>query len=330
MDLVPVSSHRPMTTRYRVSIVIPVYNGASTIGPLVERLRADLAASYDLEIVMVDDGSADSSASVCRDLCARFPELVFVGLARNFGEHNAVMAGLRNTTGDAIVVMDDDFQNPPSEVRRLVEALQGGVDVVFSRYDVKHHSSFRNLGSWFNNVVASAMLDKPVGLYLSSFKAMNRFLVDQVIRYAGPFPYIDGIVLRTTRHYATVTVEHQARAVGRSNYTLRRLVRLWLAMFTNFSVLPLRIASVTGFLCAGLGLLAAIEFTVEKIVDPAIPLGWASVMCTILLVSGVQLVALGTIGEYLGRLFLSDNGTPQFVVREVRGAARARVPVDGG
>ncbi len=301
---------------YRLSVVIPVYNGAATIGPLVGRLKAALAGAYALEIVLVDDGSADDSARVCRALATEHPEVVFVGLARNFGEHNAVMAGLRKSTGDAVVTMDDDFQNPPEEVVRLVERLRTGVDVVFARYEQKRHSPFRNLGSWFNNLVATAMLHKPYDLYLSSFKAMNRFLVDEATRYQGPFPYVDGIVLRTTRHWATETVAHEPRAVGRSNYTLRRLVRLWLAMFTSFSVLPLRVASISGFLCAAGGVIAAIAFGLEKIDNPALPIGWASVIVTVLVVSGVQLVALGTIGEYLGRLFLSSNGTPQFVVRE--------------
>jgi glycosyltransferase involved in cell wall biosynthesis len=301
---------------FRLSVVIPVYNGASTIGPLVGRLLAELGASYALEIVLVEDGSADDSAAVCRGLADEHPEVVYVGLARNFGEHNAVMAGLRRATGEAVVTMDDDFQNPPQEVARLVEKLRSGSDVVFARYERKQHSPFRNVGSWFNNAVATAMLEKPYDLYLSSFKAMNRFLVDEITSYRGPFPYIDGLVLRTTRHWATETVVHDARAVGRSNYTLRRLVRLWLSMFTNFSVLPLRVASITGFVCAAVGIVAAIAFGIERIDNPGLPLGWASVIVTVLVVSGVQLVAIGTIGEYLGRLFLSSNGTPQFVVRE--------------
>lgn len=301
---------------FRLSVVIPVYNGASTIGPLVDRLLAELGATYALEIVLVEDGSTDDSVSVCRALATRHREVVFVGLARNFGEHNAVMAGLRRATGQAVVTMDDDFQNPPQEVVRLIEKLRAGFDVVFARYEQKQHSSFRNVGSWFNNAVATAMLDKPYELYLSSFKAMNRFLVDEITSYRGPFPYIDGLVLRTTRHWATETVAHEPRAVGRSNYTFRRLVRLWLAMFTNFSVLPLRVASMTGFVCAAVGILAAIAFGIERLENPELPLGWASVIVTVLVVSGVQLVALGTIGEYLGRLFLSSNGTPQFVVRE--------------
>lgn len=221
----------------RLSVVVPVYNGARTVGPLVERLHEHLASRYELEVVLVNDGSPDDdSADVCRGLALRLPWVRFVDLARNFGEHNAVMAGLNHCSGDAAVIMDDDFQNPPAEVVKLVERLDEGYDVVFSRYEEKKHHPLRNLGSRFNDAVANLVLDKHSDLYLSSFKALNRFLIDEIIRYPGPYPYVDGLILRTTRHYATQTVEHVERQHGRSGYTARKLVRLWLAMFTNFSV----------------------------------------------------------------------------------------------
>jgi undecaprenyl-phosphate 4-deoxy-4-formamido-L-arabinose transferase len=310
----------------RVSIVIPVFNGARTIGPLVERLQQELAGRFDLEIVLVNDGSADDSAEVCAALAQRWPALVrLVDLAKNFGEHNAVMAGLGHAGGDCAVIMDDDFQNPPSEVAKLVDKLRDGHDVVYSRYASKKHSLFRNLGSRFHNLVASAMLGKPRGLYLSSFKAISGLVIDAVTRYDGPYPYLDGLILNATRNYATVDVQHDPRLEGRSNYTLRRLVRLWLNMFTNFSVLPLRLASLLGFVFAAGGLVLAAVTLIEKMANPDLPAGWASLMCMLLIVSGVQLFALGMIGEYVGRLFLKVNGMPQFVVRRTLNCApRAR------
>jgi undecaprenyl-phosphate 4-deoxy-4-formamido-L-arabinose transferase len=300
----------------RVSLVIPVYNGARTVGPLVERLRKELAGAHELEIVLVNDGSQDDSAGVCRELARSDPRVRFVNLARNFGEHNAVMAGLRFASGECAVILDDDFQNPPSEVTKLVEKLAGGYDVVFARYERKQHSWLRNLGSRFNNAVASVMLGKPRDLYLSSFKAVNRFVIDEITRYAGPYPYVDGLILRATRNWATELVRHDPRAEGPSNYTLGRLVGLWLNMFTNFSILPLRVASLAGLVFALLGLVLAVGFVVEKLRHPELPAGWASLAVIVLTISGVQLFALGMIGEYLGRLFLQDNGTPIFVVRE--------------
>jgi len=301
-----------------ISVVIPVYNGAGTIGPLVQRLL-EASAERTLQIVLVDDGSLDASDEVCRSLSARHPGVVtFVKLARNFGEHNAVMAGLWHARGDYVVIMDDDFQNPPEEVGRLIDhALQHGHDIVYTYFPVKHHHWARNLGSRLNDQVANFMLDKPRHLYLSSFKCMSRFLVDQILKYRGPYPYIDGLALRCSQNIGTVAVSHAPRREGRSNYTLRKLFRLWLNMFVNFSVMPLRVATVVGLAASALGVALGVEAMVERLVRPGVPVGWASVLVPIVLLSGVQLVMLGLLGEYLGRLFLTENQTPQFVVREV-------------
>ncbi len=300
----------------RVSVVIPVYRGEKTIARLVHALRDALGAVYDLEIVLVNDGSPDGSAAVCRRLAGESPAVKFINLARNFGEHNAVMAGLNHAAGDYAVIMDDDFQNPPAEVVKLIEEIRLGYDVVYSYYEKKRHSLLRNLGSRFNDRVATLLLGKPRDLYLSSFKAVNRFVIDELVKYDGPYPYIDGLILRFTRNYSRVLVRHEPRAEGGSSYTLGKLASLWLNMFTNFSVLPLRLASGAGFAFAIVGVLIAIGFAVEKLEDPELPVGWASLIVTVLITSGVQLFALGMIGEYVGRLFLKQSGRPQFVVRE--------------
>jgi len=300
----------------RLSVVIPVFRGASTIGPLVQRLEAELQADRELEIVLVNDGSPDDSGAVCRELAIARPHVRFVDLSRNFGEHNAVMAGLNHCSGDAAVILDDDFQNPPCEVRKLVDKLVQGFDVVWSCYARKQHGWFRNLGSWFNDRAATLMLGKPPGLYLSSFKAISRFVIDEVVRYRGPFPYLDGLVLRVTHNYTTVPCQHDPRQAGKSGYTLRKLVALWLNMVTGFSVLPLRLASLAGIAVALVGVVFAVWFLVERLNHPEVQRGWASIIVTLLIVSGIQLLVLGLIGEYLGRLFLQDNGRPQFVVRD--------------
>ncbi|MGE3818059.1 MAG: glycosyltransferase family 2 protein [Isosphaeraceae bacterium] len=302
----------------KISVVIPVYNGARTIGPLIDRLKK-ASGARDLQIVLVNDGSPDESDAVCREIQARYPgSVVYVKLAKNFGEHNAVMAGLHHATGDHVVIMDDDFQNPPEEVFRLVNhAVLHDLDVVYSRYARKCHHWFRNLGSRFNDRVATVLLDKPRDLYLSSFKCLNQFTVREVVKYAGPYPYLDGLVLRCTRNVGTLEVRHDARCEGRSNYTLRKLVRLWLNMFVNFSVLPLRLSALLGLVCGILGLFLGVVVIVERLTRPETPIGWASVIVTMLLFSGVQFLMLGLMGEYVGRLFLSGNQTPQFVVREV-------------
>jgi glycosyltransferase involved in cell wall biosynthesis len=308
-----------MTTHaFTLSIVIPVYNGAKSVGELVRALEGlDIEGGH--EIVLVNDGSPDDSLTVCRQLVAEATTvpITLVNLARNFGEHNAIMTGLRHTRGAYIITMDDDLQNPPSEVKRLLEhARATGKDVVYTRYAVKHHAYWRNLGSRFANWVADVLMEKPKGLYLSSFRCMSAFLVEQVTRYEGPFPYVDGLIMQATQAIDTLEVAHLPRMAGRSNYTLKRLVRLWINIFVNFSVLPLHLSTIAGFALSLIGLVGVISVILEALFfEP--PQGWASLMAATLLLSGVQLLILGILGEYMGRLFLTANRKPQTVVREV-------------
>ena len=309
--------------RYALSIVVPVYNGAASIGELVEALEA-LQIPGGHEIVLVNDGSPDDSLAVCRALVerARVP-ITLVDLARNYGEHNAVMAGLRHASGAHVITMDDDLQNPPEEVERLLEhAQRTGHEVVYTCYDEKQHAFWRNLGSRFTNWVAGFVLDKPKGFYLSSFRCMSAFVVREITRYEGPFPYVDGLILQVTQHIDRLTVRHLPRAVGRSNYTLRRLLRLWLSMFVNFSVMPLRLSTLTGFALSLIGTAGGIAAIIEALFFSP-PAGWASLMAAVLLLSGVQLIILGIVGEYLGRLYLTANQKPQSVVKNVTRAEPA-------
>lgn len=302
----------------KLSIVIPVYNGAKSIGALVDQLVSQLGPIYELDIVLVNDASPDESEAVCRALYERYPQTVhFYSLAKNVGEHNAVMAGLNFCRGDYAAIMDDDFQNPVSEVSKLVsKAIEGECDVVYSYYADKKHSWFRNWGSHFNNAVATRMLKKPKDLYLSSFKVINRFLIDEIIKYDLPFPYIDGLILRTTDRIGRQQVLHEPRREGASGYTFRKLVSLWLNMFTNFSILPLRVAMVLGFVFAFFGFALGIQSVVEKILRPDLPVGWSALIVSVSIFSGVQLMAIGMVGEYVGRIFLSQNKKPQFTVKK--------------
>jgi glycosyltransferase involved in cell wall biosynthesis len=255
---------------------------------------------------------------VCRALFdkARVP-MTIVSLARNYGEHNAVMAGLRYARGAHVITMDDDLQNPPEEVQRLLAFAQGnGKEVVYTYYYDKRHAVWRNMASRFANRVADFVLDKPRGLYLSSFRCMTAFVAREIVRYEGPFPYVDGLILQVTHDIDRLLVSHLPRATGSSNYTLRRLLRLWMNMFFNFSVMPLRISTVTGFALSAFGAVAMAVAIAEALFSSPPP-GWASLMAAVLLLSGVQLMILGIIGEYLGRLYLTANQRPQSVVKEV-------------
>ncbi|HEX2646663.1 MAG TPA: glycosyltransferase [Candidatus Dormibacteraeota bacterium] len=238
------------------------------------------------------------------------------------------MAGLRHAAGAHIITMDDDLQNPPEEVSRLLAFAQtSGHEVVYTCYDEKQHAWWRNLGSRFTNWIAGFVLDKPKGFYLSSFRCMSAFVAHEVTRYKGPFPYVDGLILQVTQDIDRLLVRHLPRAVGRSNYTVRRLLRLWLSMFVNFSVMPLRLSTLTGFALSLIGAIGGAVVLAEALFfDP--PAGWASLMAAVLLLSGVQLVILGIVGEYLGRLYLTANRKPQSVVKSVIRAAPAQQAAD--
>jgi glycosyltransferase involved in cell wall biosynthesis len=307
-----------------LSVVVPVYNGAATIGELVNALRA-LEIAGGLEIVLVVDGSPDNSLAVCKQLATELgAPIVLLNLSRNYGEHNAVMAGLARARGSYAITMDDDLQNPPGEVTRLFEyARDGGYDAIYTYYEEKKHAAWRNLGSRFTNWCADHLIDKPRGLYLSSFRCLSAFVREQITAgYEGPFPYIDGLVFQVTQNVSRLQVQHLPRVEGRSNYTLARLFRLWLSMFSNFSVIPLRFATLFGIAFGTLGALAAVIVVAEAISDNKPPQGWASLMVAVLVLAGVQLIVVGLIGEYLGRMFLAVNRKPQYLVREVftRGA----------
>jgi undecaprenyl-phosphate 4-deoxy-4-formamido-L-arabinose transferase len=314
-------------TAVALSVVIPVYNGATSVGLLVEALQS-LDVPGGLEIVLVNDCSPDDSLAVCRDLLARAAvPMTLVDLSRNFGEHNAVMAGLRHTQGAHVITMDDDLQNPPEEVLRLLAAAQqGDHDVVYTYYAEKRHALWRNLGSRFTNRVADYVLEKPRGLYLSSFRCMSAFVVREIAAYDGPFPYIDGLILQVTQKIGRLEVRHLPRSHGASNYTLRRLVRLWLNMFVNFSVMPLRLSTFVGFGLSLCGLIGVLWVVAEALLSDTPP-GWASLAAAVLLLSGVQLVMLGLIGEYLGRLYLTANRKPQSIVRRVERSAVVKQPL---
>jgi len=306
-----------------ISVCIPVYNGAETIAPLVEKIREVFrTAEHTFEIVMVNDGSKDASDIVCTELAQQHRFITYVCLRKNSGEHNAVMCALNHCVGDVAVIIDDDFQNPPAEILNLVSELQKGFDVVFAKYHAKKHSLFRNLGSRFNDRVATLLLNKPKKLYLCSFKAVSRPVINEIIKYQGPFPYIDGLILRVTDSFSSVYVEHDERKNGRSNYTIAKLISLWLNMFINFSVKPLRIVSCMGVISAVFSFISFVFAVIEKIQTPSLPAGWTSTVAIILFLGSVQLISFGLIGEYIGKAYLDINGTPQWTVKKIIKASK--------
>ncbi|MEO8482274.1 MAG: glycosyltransferase [Acidobacteriota bacterium] len=306
-----------------LSFVIPLYHSAETITDVVRDIQG-LAVEGGHEIILVNDGSADRTRDVCLDLIRRAPAeaplvpIVLIEHARNFGEHNAVLTGWRHASGDHIVNLDDDGQNPPREAVRLwQEAKARDLDVVFGHYSEKKHSAWRNFGSWFTNKMTDWAVDKPHGFYLSSFRCVTKFVAKQVAEYAGPHPYIDGLLLQVTQRIGSIEVQHEARKAGRSTYTLNRLLRLWLSAWVNFSLLPLRVATIFGLVLAMLGLVGFARVVYLYYTNTGPSPGWGSLMTALLVFSGMQLILLGLIGEYVGRMFLAINQRPQSIIRSV-------------
>lgn len=304
-------------TNCTLSIVVPVYRSATILPKLVEQIQAEMekeGLTGNFELLLVSDASPDNSWQVIRNLSQTHPFVKGISLRRNFGQHNAIMAGLNHVSGEFVVLMDDDLQHPPHAIGDMLRALQEGYDVCYTNYLNRQHATWKKLGSQFNDWVATHLLGKPKGLYLSSFKGLRREIVDEVIRYDGPYAYVDGLILDVTRSITSIDIEHGARHEGEGNYNLSRSLALWLKMATSFSVLPLRLASFAGFALAGLSLLMILYVIIEKWLHPELPAGWASLIATVLFIGGIQTLCIGMMGEYLGRTYLKLNRKPQFVV----------------
>lgn len=300
-----------------VSIVVPVYRSEAILPHLVAKVQEAMAGSgLGYELILVNDVSPDGSWEVIKRLAAEHNFVRGVCLSKNVGQHNATMAGLGQVRGGVVIVMDDDLQHPPQAILKLVDSIKSGHDVCYTRYAHRQHAAWKKLGSWFNDRVATLLLNKPVGLYLSSFKAMHRRVVDEVVKYDGPYAYVDGLILDVTRNIDVLTIEHQARFAGEGNYNLRRSLSLWLKMATSFSVVPLRIATVLGLSITALSLIIGVAIILRKLSHPDLASGWASLIVSILFVGGMQTFCLGLLGEYLGRAYLKINKKPQFVIRE--------------
>ena len=303
-----------------VSFVIPCYRSAGTISAVVEEINRsmDMLTDYEHEIILVNDCSPDNTFSVLSALALSDRRITAVDLAKNFGQHAAIMAGLHHSRGDYIVCLDDDGQTPADEVGKLLEKLEEGYDVVYASYGHhKQHSFFRNFGSWLNGKMTEIMLGKPRELSLTSYFAARRFIVEEMLRYEHCFPYVMGLVLRSTKNICNVPVNHRQRQEGHSGYTLSKLLNLWMNGFTSFSIKPLRLATYMGCLTAFAGFIYAIIIVIRYFTIHLAPLGWSSTTALLLILGGIILLVLGLVGEYVGRIFMCVNASPQYVERKV-------------
>ena len=300
------------------SIIIPCYKSSQTIRKMVEMTAEELGnlGIHEFEFILVDDYSPDGGATLdeLKRLSQDHAYVKVISLAKNSGQHNAVMAGLNYASGDLLIAMDDDMQTHPSQLKYLLAEIDKGYDIVYGYYPEKKHSLFRNFGSFMNYMTVRILIGKPKDMRTSSYWVIRRFVRDYVIQYRSPYTHLQGLFLRTTRNISCIPIKHFDREVGESNYTLKQLVRLWSSII-GFSVIPLRVASVTGFICAGAAMLAALLILIRKFVDPTLSMGWPSLMCAITFFFGLNFMFLGMIGEYLGRMFLGMNKEPQYVIK---------------
>ncbi len=299
-----------------LSVIIPVYNSEATLAELVEKLCGEFSGKYDYEIILVNDGSKDQSYEVCKKIAAGKKFVKFLSLFRNYGQINALMAGLNEAEGKISLIMDDDLQNLPKDTHKLIAKINEGFDFVFGIPKKPKQSFFRIFGSRLTYWMAEIMLGKPKNLYPSSYLALTHGLAREIIKYGGPYPYLSGLIFRVSKNGTNVIVDQDPRKYGVSQYSLTKLLCLWLNGFTNFSVLPLRISSLFGLIVALIGFLVLIYLLIQKVFFTTFLGGWVSIIGAILLFSGIQLLALGIAGEYVGRIFMLLNKSPQFSIKE--------------
>lgn len=309
----------------KLSIVVPVYGSANILCELIEQLENVLVGCMkltDYEVILVCDNSPDDSWNIINRLVDSHKNIFGILLRINAGQHNAIMSGLEHATGEIIITMDDDLQHSPADIPKIIKKLEQGHDVVYARFRNRQHAFWKILGSKINNLVSGYLMKKPRDLYLSPFRALNQNIRDEILKYKGPYVYIDGLILTVTRNIDSIDVNHFERFDGGSGYGLRKSISLWLKMATSFSIFPLRLTSFLGMLFSGLGFVLAFLLIIQKLTLNLMPTGWSSLIVTILVVGGIQLLALGMIGEYLGRVLLTINARPQYVVAKVIGGTK--------
>ncbi len=302
----------------KISVIIPCYRSENSVGNVIDEAIQTITADgrYDYEIICINDYSPDGTLEVLKEKARQLHKLKVISFSRNFGQHSALMAGFNHATGDIILCLDDDGQTPPSEMFKLIDKLENGYDLVSAKYSNNKRSLFRKLGTKISFWMSRVLIGKPKDIDLNSFFALRRYVLDEIIKYKNAYPFVQGLILRITRNMANVEIVPRQRTYGSSGYSFKKLVSLWLNGFTAFSEKPLRIASTLGIICAAGGFVYGAITVIRKLIDPRVPLGYSSIMTAVLLLSGIIMLFLGLMGEYIGRIYISLNNAPQYAIRE--------------
>jgi len=314
----------------QLSIVVPVYKSADCLSELARRVQQDIGSHFDTyELILVNDDSPDASWDFILSLADQYAFITGVNLRRNVGQDNAIMAGLHYARGEVVVIMDDDLQHDPSDIPSLWNEIQKGYDVVYAHFTKKEQALWKNVGSWFNDRVAMLVLGKPKRIYMSPYKAIRHDVVEEMLKYDGPYSYVDGLIFTITSNIGQIPATHHPRFAGASNYNVLKSIGVWLKLATGFSVFPLRLVTVTGGIISLFSFLMATLFIIEALVSERMPEGWPSLIVTLFFLGGIQLMGIGVVGEYIGRIFITQNKRPQFTVKEVYLSTRASERRDG-
>lgn len=302
----------------KLSFVIPCYRSEKTLPSVINEiiLCVTKLKKYSYEIILVNDNSPDNTFSVIQELCKGNRNIKSLDLSRNFGQHSATLAGFAYVKGDIVITLDDDGQIPVDELPILLDKMKEGYDIVMGEYNESKHSGLRRLGSKINDFMAQMLINKPKDLHFTSFVIIKSFIVKEIIKYKNPYPYLPGLLLRTSNKIINVPVNHRDRTIGKSGYTFLKLLSLWMNGFTAFSVKPLHIATAIGVICAISGFIFGGFIIIHKFLHPEILIGYSSIMATLLFIGGMIMLMIGLIGEYIGRIYISINNSPQFVIRE--------------
>lgn len=300
-----------------ISIIIPCYNSEGTIEKVVDETMKTFGQldDYQCEMILVNDHSKDKTYEAIKRAAKKYSNVLGVDLAKNFGQHNAMMAALSFAKGDAVVGMDDDLQNHPDQIPLFLKKMEEGYDVVFGVFKKRKFSWFKNLTGSISRNLLWRLTEQPRDIQMSSFWLARKYVIDKALEYEGNNVFLQFLFFRVTSNIVDIEVEHFEREVGTSNYNFKRGLKHFLN-FMNFTTIPLRLATMIGMLCSGGSVIGTLILVIRKFMNPDIMVGWSSLMCGILFLFGINFLMLGILGEYVGKMLLYVNKTPQFVVRE--------------
>lgn len=299
-----------------ISIVIPVYNSHECVAELSRQI-ADALKGIEYEQIMVNDCSRDSSWEEIRKVSLTNKNVLGINLRKNGGQDSAILTGLNFASGNWVIIMDDDLQHSPYDIPRLYSEAKKGFDVCYGNFNTKKQKLWKNMGSWFNGKISEIALGKPKNIYLSPFKIISGAIAKELVKFNNLFPYIDGLIFQVTQNITQITIEHHKRELGKSNYNLIKSIKVFLRMFFGFSTMPLKISTFIGVISAICGFILATLYLITYLHGKADVNGWTTLVILILIFGGLILLALGIVGEYLGRMYLTINNTPKFIIKEI-------------